>query len=285
MPDIRYTMAVVQRLAQDLSTWFDPPPDASENERIASKNRYFLMEWALKEHVPEEELSRMAKRSMLFSHALKKAKLLCQLRLAHLMIDEPKRCIPIIFTLKNLAGWRDDPLSGKGLSSNKLTLNLVLPSKIPLSFPAKSRAVKALAVEIDGRLGANVGQRKQLDNVSRVGLKPKPVRADRARAKAMLSQDIVEAKIVKPMAVRSKSTKKQGIGTRGIGPAGSQAHKPALVKADSDSRYKEGGVVERVTTAHDGQGHEATEIESSFLLEKTSDIIGSSDSLSDLLLE
>ena len=188
MPKVRYTIAEVKRLAQSLLDYFDPPSTATEDEIKASKSRWFLLEWCIKEDVPMEEVLKMSKRSVLFALSYKKSKSICEMRLARLMIEEPKRCIPIIFAMKNKYEWRDDPLQGKGANSNKLTLNLTLPSKIPLSIPDKSNAVNALWSAVDRRRGVSIGQRKRRGTYRDPQLEEKSVKPDVVRGKGRPSK-------------------------------------------------------------------------------------------------
>lgn len=138
MPKIRYTPAEINRLTDSLLQFFDPDHPANRDDPQTLEkwglSRFFLKEWCIKEDVYFDNITEIYKKrgapGKRFLAALNKCRQITELRLALLMIREPKRAIPIIFSLKNTAGWRDFPEEKGQDIKKRLILELHLPTKL-----------------------------------------------------------------------------------------------------------------------------------------------------------
>jgi len=134
MPLVRYSDPEVKRLTESILKFFDPDASITPEEKIKAESHWFLKEWTISEDIPSGHIDEIYKRKKgigsRFLRALNKARDIVEVRLARLMVSEPKRAIPIIFALKNTAGWRDFPEESKDQGKKRLVLELHLPTKL-----------------------------------------------------------------------------------------------------------------------------------------------------------
>ena len=197
MPKIRYTPAEMKRLAASLIEFYEIRPDDPPEVKKEKERRLFLEQWAIYEDVPSTEVFRLSKRSKLLLHSYKKVYSICEMRLALLMIEEPKRSIPIIFSMKNKFKWRDDPDAAKAKSQNKLTLQLMLPAKQG-GTAGKSLAGIATATVIDDGPSKPKSKRFQVKELP-------PKAESKVRAKQAKNEEKRPVEATKPVTQDSAS--------------------------------------------------------------------------------
>ena len=91
----KYTKKFLEKLADKLETW------------TKSKRNFWLGEFAAENDINRQELSRLAKLNEKLSDTLKKAKQVQENRFVKMGVSRKYNPAFIIFTLKNVAGWRD----------------------------------------------------------------------------------------------------------------------------------------------------------------------------------
>lgn len=93
---VEYTDEIIRGYADEMVQWF-----------LASDENVFIKDFFISKQLPSEYASRWADKSDYFHHAYKRCKDIQEQRLVNGAIRGDYDRVFSIFTLKNVAGWRD----------------------------------------------------------------------------------------------------------------------------------------------------------------------------------
>lgn len=95
----KYTEQKIAQLAEDFLAW--------ARKNYEAKKLFYFKEWCVEQHIPAEMLSRLAEKSKVFSEALQQVKDMQEVLVVKIGFSKGHNPAFAIFTLKNVAGWRD----------------------------------------------------------------------------------------------------------------------------------------------------------------------------------